>query len=216
MPRSGSDLSAVRWLGKNAAAMRSNPVRRQILRAVHSFASRGLGSSMREALELDRLRQAGLRLGEGVFIGGGTVLDPDFAHLIAIGENSTLSIGVVVLAHDASTRRGLGYSRVAPVTIGRGVFVGARAVILPGVTIGDDAIVGAGSIVTRDVAAATVVAGNPARLIDRAEDYLAGNRVLLERSPRWERAGHVVSDGLTDEGIAEMRDALAEGDAFIR
>jgi maltose O-acetyltransferase len=57
-------------------------------------------------------------MGEGVFIGGGCLLDPDFAFLISIGDDTTISVGVVVLAHDASTRRGAGYSRVAPGTIG--------------------------------------------------------------------------------------------------
>lgn len=50
-----------------------------------------------------------------------------------------------------------------PVRIGRDVFVGARAIVLKGVTIGDGAVVGAGSVVTRDVPAGAVVAGNPAR-----------------------------------------------------
>jgi maltose O-acetyltransferase len=205
----------LRW-ATIAHPMRLSSVRRQVLRSLHAVASRGLGTSLRETLELDRLRRSGLSVGAGVFIGGGTVLDPDFAHLITIGDQTTLSIGVIVLAHDASTRRSLGYSRVAPVAIGARVFVGARCVILPGVTIGDDAIVGAGSVVTRDVEHGMLVAGNPARVLGSCEDYLAATQQRLEHRPRWERTGHVVSDGLTDRGIAEMRDALADGEAFIR
>jgi acetyltransferase-like isoleucine patch superfamily enzyme len=53
-----------------------------------------------------------------------------------------------------------------PVKIGRGVFIGARAIVLKGVTIGDRAVVGAGAVVTRDVPAGGVVAGNPARLLN--------------------------------------------------
>ncbi len=49
-------------------------------------------------------------------------------------------------------------------TIGANVWIGGGAIILPGVTIGDDAIVGAGSVVTRDVAAGATVVGNPARM----------------------------------------------------
>ena len=52
-----------------------------------------------------------------------------------------------------------------PVAIGRDVWIGARVLVLPGVTIGDGAIVGAGSVVTRDVPAGAIVAGNPARFI---------------------------------------------------
>jgi maltose O-acetyltransferase len=52
-----------------------------------------------------------------------------------------------------------------PVRIGDRVWIGGRAVILPGVTIGDDVVIGAGSVVTRDVPAGMLVAGNPARVI---------------------------------------------------
>lgn len=52
-----------------------------------------------------------------------------------------------------------------PVTLEDGVWVGARVIILPGVTIGQGAIIGAGSVVTRDVPARTIAAGNPARII---------------------------------------------------
>lgn len=49
--------------------------------------------------------------------------------------------------------------------VGDNVWIGNRAIVLPGVTIGDGAVVGAGSVVTRDVPARTVVAGNPARVV---------------------------------------------------
>jgi len=64
-------------------------------------------------------------------------------------------------------RSGLEYAR--PIRIGRNVWIGGGAVILPGITIGADSVIGAGSIVTRDVPTATVVAGNPARVIRSVE-----------------------------------------------
>ena len=54
-----------------------------------------------------------------------------------------------------------------PVKIGRGVFVGARAIILKGVTLGDRAVVGAGAVVTRDVPAGLLAVGNPAKVVER-------------------------------------------------
>ena len=63
----------------------------------------------------------------------------------------------------------------APVRIGDGTWVGARAMILPGVTIGKRVVVAAGSVVTRDVPDDSLVAGNPARVI-RSLDYPAGCR----------------------------------------
>jgi maltose O-acetyltransferase len=51
-----------------------------------------------------------------------------------------------------------------PVTIGCNVWIGSGAIILPGVSVGDDAVIGAGSVVTRDVPAGATAVGNPARL----------------------------------------------------
>lgn len=57
----------------------------------------------------------------------------------------------------------------SPIKIGERVWIGANATVLPGVTIGDNAVIGAGSIVTRDVPENTVVTGNPARIKKRIE-----------------------------------------------
>lgn len=57
------------------------------------------------------------------------------------------------------------YEQCKPVTIGRNVWIGGQAVILPGVTIGDNSVIGANSVVNKDVAANVLVAGNPARFI---------------------------------------------------
>ena len=58
-----------------------------------------------------------------------------------------------------------------PISIGDGVWIGAAALILPGITIGERSIVGAGSVVTRDVPPYTIVAGNPARPIGKVEPF---------------------------------------------
>jgi maltose O-acetyltransferase len=64
-------------------------------------------------------------------------------------------------------RRGLEFAK--PVTIGADVWVGGGAIICPGVTIGDRAVIGAGSVVTRDVPAGVIAAGNPCRVIRAIE-----------------------------------------------
>lgn len=89
--------------------------------------------------------------------------------LVSVGDRVTISSEVELITHDGSgwlfsDERGRRY-RYAPVVIGSDVFVGARAVILPGVTIGDRCVIGAGAVVTRNVAAGSVVAGSPARVI---------------------------------------------------
>lgn len=80
-------------------------------------------------------------------------------HFVSISRRAFLCTA----SHDISNiRRPLTYS---PITIGNGVWIGAEAIICPGVTIGDGAVIAAGAVVTKDVPAWTVVGGNPARFI---------------------------------------------------
>ena len=78
---------------------------------------------------------------------------------VHIGPESYVAFGAVILTHDMT--RGL----YADTRIGKRCFVGAHSILMPGVTVGDGSIVGAGSVVTRDVPAGTIVAGNPARVV---------------------------------------------------
>lgn len=102
----------------------------------------------------------GMDIAPSVQLGAGVVLDKMHPQGIHIGDNTYLTTGSMVLAHDHVRR----YLRTDTV-IGARVFVGCRALIMPGVRIGDDVIVGAGAVVTRDVPANTVVAGNPAQVL---------------------------------------------------
>jgi maltose O-acetyltransferase len=91
---------------------------------------------------------------------------------IEIGDNLQMgpAVQVYTAAHplEADVRRsGLEYAR--PIRIGNDVWIGGGAIILPGVTIGDRSVIGAGSVVVHDVPVATVVAGNPARIIRALE-----------------------------------------------
>lgn len=86
----------------------------------------------------------------------------DYTHPrgVVIKERCTITFGAVILTHDMTRR----LSRTT--TIEADSFVGGRAIVLPGVRIGPNAIVAAGAVVTRDVAPNTIVAGNPARVIE--------------------------------------------------
>ena len=113
-----------------------------------------------------------LTIGHGTNVNGlGTKLL--CAQEITIGEFCTFSWDVQVLDTDfhAVTRDGVELPKTAPVRIGDRVWVGTRAVVLKGVTIGDGAVVGAGSVVTRDVPAGAVVAGVPAVVVGRADSW---------------------------------------------
>ncbi len=107
-----------------------------------------------------------LSLGDRVYLNAGcTILD---TAPVRIGDGTMLGPAVQIYcaehAKDPDLRaRGLEIAH--PVTIGKNVWIGGAAVILPGITIGDRAIIGAGSVVTKSVAADKTVAGNPARPI---------------------------------------------------
>jgi len=91
---------------------------------------------------------------------------------VTVGDYTMFGPGVQILTPmhplDAAARRTTEYGR--PVTIGADVWVGAGALILPGVTVGERTVIGAGSVVTRDVPAGVFAAGNPCRVIRKIAD----------------------------------------------
>jgi maltose O-acetyltransferase len=108
-----------------------------------------------------------IRLGSDVFLNYGCV----FLDVVEIAVGDHCQIGPVVQVYaadhprDPDLRRA-GIENGKPVRIGSNVWIGGGAIILPGVIIGDDAVVGAGSVVTRNVPAGATVAGNPARVLN--------------------------------------------------
>jgi len=104
-------------------------------------------------------RSLGVRVGRHVSAGLSATLDIFFPELISIGDNTILGYDSIILAHEFLRNE----LRTGPVVIGRDVVIGAKCTILPGVVIGDGAVVAAHSLVNRDVAPGTVVGGVPAR-----------------------------------------------------
>lgn len=105
---------------------------------------------------------ARISLGNGTYLNRNTEIIA--AEEVAIGRDCLISWDVLIM--DTNQHGIWGEPPIArPVIIGSHVWIGARAVILPGVTIGDYAIVGAAAVVTKDVPPRTAVAGNPARPI---------------------------------------------------
>lgn len=132
-----------------------------------SLRSNPLGST--QPVVLRTLRPgAEIILGRGVGLSSNSVVA---ARRIHIGEGTFVGAGAMIFDNDFHSPVGewtwgnAAPDNPKPIIIGRGVFIGTRAIILKGVTIGDRAIVGAGAVVTRDVPARQLVAGNPARII---------------------------------------------------
>lgn len=129
-----------------------------------------------------QLRQAveqGLRLGPNVKLGGAVNWGSE-PYLIEVGDETTISFDVAFVTHDAATRviRNLpGHNKETviykPIKVGRNCFIGCRSTILPGVTIGDNTIIGAGSVVNKDIPSNSVAAGVPCRVICTLDEYIA-------------------------------------------
>ena len=111
-------------------------------------------------------RVKGAKLASNVEIGYHVLIDNMYPELVSVGKGSTLVRGCVILAHDRARSVSLGHPiHVAPVRIGKKVFIGANAVVLPGVRIGNGSIIGAGAVVTKDVPPGVVVVGVPAKVV---------------------------------------------------
>ncbi len=105
-----------------------------------------------------------IALGQRIFINAGCKLQDQGG--VVIGDDCLIGHNVVMatLNHDLDpTRRA--DMKPSPIVIGPNVWVGSNATILPGVTIGDDAVVAAASVVTKDVPAKSIVVGSPARVV---------------------------------------------------
>lgn len=113
-------------------------------------------------------RLMGVNIGKDVFIGIDVIIDPLYPEQVYIGDFSEIGDRACIYAHTRGTKplKALYPRKISPVTIGKGVWIGApNVVLLPGVSIGDCAVVAAGAVVTKDVENYAVVAGVPAKVI---------------------------------------------------
>jgi acetyltransferase-like isoleucine patch superfamily enzyme len=138
-----------------SAAVAAREPKRGILRAARLAARRAAMCAWR----LYYVRVLGMEIDESAWFSLKVHFDRTHPRGVHVGRDSYVAFGATVLTHDMT--RGI----YADTRIGERCFIGAHSLILPGVTIGDGSVVGAGSVVTRDVPPATIVAGNPARVI---------------------------------------------------
>lgn len=112
---------------------------------------------------------ANITLGRGIFINSGCKFQDQGG--VRIGDNSLIGHNTLLatLNHDLAPERRADM-HPAPITIGANVWIGSNSTILPGVRIGDDAVVAAASVVTKDVPPGAVVVGSPARVVRQVTD----------------------------------------------
>jgi len=104
-------------------------------------------------------RKVGIRFDDSVSVSMSSRFISGKRGSIAIGSETMITFKTLICSRDATD------GAVKPVRIGRRCFIGGGSVILPGITIGDESIVGAGAVVFHDVPPRTVVGGNPARVL---------------------------------------------------
>jgi acetyltransferase-like isoleucine patch superfamily enzyme len=120
------------------------------------------GCSLFGGVRIEVARGAILTIGKGAYLNRGTIV---VCHeRVDIADGAFVSWDVIIMDTQQHERPGL-RSPKGPVTIGRNAWIGCRAIIMPGVTIGEGAVIGAGAIVTRDIPPNAVAVGQPARVI---------------------------------------------------
>ena len=118
------------------------------------------------------LKKIGCHVGKDIFVGDNVRIDSGHADLIYIGDHAHVTGGCRLLCHQ---RNLLHYCKgddaaklpykLGEIHIGKGVMIGMESLIMPGVTIGDGAIIGAYSLVTKDIPAWTIAMGRPAKVV---------------------------------------------------
>ena len=118
------------------------------------------------------MRKMGCHVGKGCFIGDHVRIDTGHADMITLEDGVSVAGGTRLLCHQRDFREyyvgsdynALGYT-IKPIVLKKGCLIGMESFVLPGVTVGEGAIVGAGSLVTKDIPAWTVATGRPAKVV---------------------------------------------------
>jgi len=131
----------------------------------------------------EELRRMGMHIGEGVFLPMSTWVDASHCFLISIGDRCVFGPNCSILAHDAMINEFIDATRIARVTIHESCCFGIGTIILPGVEIGPRVIVGAGSVVSKDIPPNSVAVGIPARVICSLDELLDEHLEKMKTAP---------------------------------
>lgn len=122
-------------------------------------------------------RHIGVNIGNNNFIPDKNCWSSE-PYLITVGSNCQITSGVRILTHGGSNvvrNKYPDFDVFGKVIIGDWVYIGTNSLIMPGVTIGDGALIAAGSVVTKSVPSGVVVGGNPARILSTVDNYIKRN-----------------------------------------
>jgi maltose O-acetyltransferase len=180
----------------------------------------GMAKTLRDNLRrhqkkahLETLKVRGLKIGERVSFEDGCFLDPSHCFLISIGDEVVFAPNVRLIAHDASTRYAIGHTRLGRIKIGSRCFIGDSVIVLPGVSIGDDCVIGAGSVVTHDIPGNSVAAGNPARVRCSMDEFRQKHRERAQQGVTFDK--DYARDDLDAAKRQQMLNAVDKGHTYI-
>ena len=123
-------------------------------------------------------RLRGCDIGNNCKISKSAIIDRAHPKGVHIGDNTRVLIEAMILAHDYSRGALDGYNMWCDTYIGKNCVIGGRAMIMPGVKIGDHVSVGGGSVVTRSIPDHCIVAGNPAKIVRTGTIISDGGQIM--------------------------------------
>jgi maltose O-acetyltransferase len=185
-----------------------------MIKKTFSFIKARFKKSLLEEKWLDDYREMGMKIGVMCRIQPEVTFDYSHCWLIEIGNYVIIAPQAYLLAHDTSTKPLIGYSKVGKIIIEDGVFIGARALIMPNVRIGKNSIVAAGSVITKSVPEGVVVGGNPAKVIMTVAEYTEKINKIKDISPTYE-AEYTIKGNITDEKKVQMSKDLIDSVGFV-
>lgn len=150
----------------------------------------------------------GMKVGNNCSIQPGLIVDVSHCWLIEIGDNVVIAPHVYLLAHDTSTKKYTGYTRIGRINIKKNAFIGARTMVMPGVTIGENSIIGANSVVIKSIPDNVVAAGNPAKVICSLKEYQCKSDEIFKNAPLFSDQ-YTLHKGIDSDKKEEMKTLLA-------
>lgn len=162
---------------------------------------------------IESLISRGMKIGKNVTIEDNSFFDRGYPYLISIGDNCSISKNVKIFCHDDTLYKFTGgYARIGRVDIKDNCFIGDRVIILPGVTIGPNVMIAAGSLVNKNIPPNSCIAGVPARTYAKFDEFIEKNKKAIKHSTIFHykdlRGTRHLDDVLKAKVIAETKNGI--------